>query len=164
MTDDEGAATQPGQDAIRIGKTERDAALQALDEHMSAGRIDAEEYGERSAKIYVARTWGEITPLFTDLPEPRPGPNAPPARSLSTMVPAQISATEVARQEHGGALGGRAGATFVAVSPFLALALFLITKQWWWFLLIPAAGAVVYGGLGGHDDHRGRDRQRNRGR
>ncbi|MGI8881300.1 MAG: DUF1707 SHOCT-like domain-containing protein [Jatrophihabitans sp.] len=161
MTDDEGAATQSSQDAIRIGKVERDAALQALDDHMSAGRIDAEEYGERSAKIYVARTWGEITPLFTDLPEPRPGPTAPAPRSLSTMVPAQVSSAEVARPDHGGALGGRVGATVVAVSPFIALALFLITQQWWWFLLIPAAGAVVYGGLG-HNDHHGRDRQRNR--
>lgn len=163
MTDDESASTQSSQDAIRIGKTERDAALQALDEHMSAGRIDAEEYGERSAKIYGARTWGEITPLFTDLPEPRPGPTVPAPRSLSTMVPANVSSTEVGRPEHGGALGGRVGATLVAVSPFIALALFLSTGWFWWFLLIPAAGAVVYGGFG-RDDHRGRDRQRNRGR
>jgi hypothetical protein len=51
-------------------------------------------------------------------------------------------------------LGGRAGAVLTALSPFIALALFLLTKWWVWFLLIPATGAIVYGGRRDRrDDH-----------
>ncbi|MFI6097342.1 DUF1707 domain-containing protein [Lentzea sp. NPDC051213] len=57
---------------IRIGDAERNQALQVLGEHMSAGRIDVTEYGDRSAKIATAKTRGEVLALFTDLPDPRP--------------------------------------------------------------------------------------------
>jgi hypothetical protein len=51
------------------------------------------------------------------------------------------------------ALGGRVGATIMALVPFLALALFLILGftigawawAWVFFLLIPVAGIVIYG-------------------
>lgn len=65
---------------IRIGNDERAAAMKALDEHMSAGRLDAEEYGERVAQASVARTRTEIDVLFTDLPQPHPFPAPPPDR------------------------------------------------------------------------------------
>jgi hypothetical protein len=63
--------SDPSRD-IRIGDTERQQALEVLGEHMSAGRIDIEEYGERSAKITTAKTRGELMALFYDLPDPRP--------------------------------------------------------------------------------------------
>jgi hypothetical protein len=51
------------------------------------------------------------------------------------------------------ALGGRTGATIMALVPFLALALFLIfgfamgawAWAWVFFLLIPIAGIIIYG-------------------
>ena len=55
---------------IRIGNDERAAALQALDEHLSAGRLETDEYGDRVAKASVARTREELEVLFVDLPEP----------------------------------------------------------------------------------------------
>ena len=55
---------------IRIGNDERAAALQALDEHLSAGRLEPDEYGDRVAKASVARTREELEVLFVDLPEP----------------------------------------------------------------------------------------------
>ncbi|GAA3633695.1 uncharacterized protein DUF1707 [Lentzea atacamensis] len=89
--------SDPSRD-IRIGDTERQQALQVLGEHMSAGRIDVHEYGERSAKITIAKTRGELMALFHDLPDPRPQfatpmpmfpePTKPPARWEGAVVPA----------------------------------------------------------------------------
>ena len=46
--------------------------MQALDEHMSAGRLDPDEYGQRVAQASVARTRAGLDELFTDLPAPHP--------------------------------------------------------------------------------------------
>ncbi|HEV7650132.1 MAG TPA: DUF1707 domain-containing protein [Actinophytocola sp.] len=69
---------------IRVSDSEREDALGKLGEHMSAGRLDIDEYGERSVKVTTAKTRGELLDLFGDLPEPkpafgRPAPPAPPA-------------------------------------------------------------------------------------
>jgi hypothetical protein len=67
---------------IRVSDTEREDALGKLGEHMSAGRLDLEEYGERTARVTAAKTRGELLDLFGDLPEPRPAfgrPMPPPA-------------------------------------------------------------------------------------
>jgi hypothetical protein len=87
--------SDPSRD-IRIGDTERQQALEVLGEHMSAGRIDVEEYGERSAKITTAKTRGELMAMFHDLPDPRPQfavpmamfpqPSRAPARTWEGMV------------------------------------------------------------------------------
>ena len=57
---------------IRIGTAERDAAMKALDAHLEAGRLDVDEYGERSARAAVATTAPELAVLFDDLPAPHP--------------------------------------------------------------------------------------------
>ncbi len=64
--------------STRIGHDERHAAIAALDEHLAAGRLDAEEYGERMAAASLARTRDELDPLFDDLPQPRPFPPTTP--------------------------------------------------------------------------------------
>ena len=45
---------------IRISDAEREDALGKLGEHMSAGRLDIDEYGERSARVATAKTRGEL--------------------------------------------------------------------------------------------------------
>jgi hypothetical protein len=70
---------------IRVSDTEREDALGKLGEHMSAGRLDIDEYGERSARVTAAKTRGELLDLFGDLPEPRPAfgrPMPPPAPAV----------------------------------------------------------------------------------
>ena len=64
---------------IRISDSEREDALGKLGEHMSAGRLDIDEYGERSAKVATAKTRGELLGLFGDLPEPKPAFGQPRA-------------------------------------------------------------------------------------
>lgn len=147
----------------RIGDAERTAAMEALGEHLRAGRLDPHEYDDRVLAVTAARTRADLDPLFVDLPAPHPGPA--PVTSLQKASPV----TPV--DDDHGPLFGRAGATLVAASPFVALLLFFLTGyQWWWFLLVPLSGAIVYGGAGGgrrdgrarDERHRGRDRRRDR--
>lgn len=61
---------------MRVGTAERQAAVDALGEHFAQGRLDPDEFGERSAAAYAARTVGDLEDLFRDLP---PDPVRPPA-------------------------------------------------------------------------------------
>ncbi len=136
--------------SIRIGTAERDAAMKALDVHLEAGRLDVDEYGERSARAAVATTAPELAALFDDLPAPHPElpgvpglpalapPPAPPARSAPSGLDVW-------------------GPRLVALSPFIAVGLFLLTRQWIFFLLIPLAG-VLLGSQRGDGDGRRRRR------
>ena len=75
---------------IRISDTERETAINALGEHMSSGRLDITEYGDRSAKATAARTRGELVELFADLPEPKPRFDAPAPVKVDTPAPAPV--------------------------------------------------------------------------
>lgn len=119
--------SDPSRD-IRIGDTERSQALQVLGEHMSAGRIDIEEYGERSAKITTAKTRGELMALFYDLPDPRPQFAAPMAMYPEPRTPAR-------RWE---------GSVVPVVGIAVVLAFFFVVKNPLIFVLIPAV-AILWG-------------------
>jgi hypothetical protein len=69
-----GAPAVPAQ--VRIGDAERESAVSALGEHYAAGRLTKEEFDERAAVAWSARTSGDVAPLFTDLPQLQ----APPVR------------------------------------------------------------------------------------
>jgi len=83
---------------LRISDQNRESALSALGEHMTAGRIDIDEYGERSARITAAKTRGELGEIFADLPAPHPryedAPQAvaAPPRPEAAPVPQQPAA------------------------------------------------------------------------
>lgn len=112
---------------IRIGDAERNHALKVLGEHMSAGRIDVEEYGERSAKITTAKTRGDLLALFGDLPDPRPEFLVP-----TPMYPATNAPVAVPKW---------AGMVVPAVG-VAVLAVVFFTKLWVLLLLIPAAALL----------------------
>jgi hypothetical protein len=130
---------------MRIGDAERTSALDALAEHLTDGRITLDEYGERSARVTVARTVGELAELFDDLPAPHPvisvlnvpapAPAAVPARP-ATSVRSLESADQRSRAQ-------RIVAAAASASVFVALALFFITGSWLWFLLIPAISGIA---------------------
>jgi hypothetical protein len=69
---DDGDRTPAERPGLRVGHEERTAALKALDAHFEAGRLDVEEYGERSGAAGSATYRHEIEALFTDLPAPHP--------------------------------------------------------------------------------------------
>ena len=58
--------------STRIGATERAAAQHALEQHLNAGRLQVEEYADRSAAAANAVTASELSVLFVDLPRPHP--------------------------------------------------------------------------------------------
>lgn len=76
----------PNRDHTRIGHADRAAALRALDEHFTAGRLDVEEYGDRSAAAAAAVRAADLVPLFEDLPAPRPPFAGPSATDLERLA------------------------------------------------------------------------------
>ena len=52
----------------RIGDYERDNAVDALRDHMAAGRITPDELNDRLAIVLTAKTQADIDQAFTDLP------------------------------------------------------------------------------------------------
>lgn len=57
-----------GDEFMRIGDAEREAALSELQDHMAAGRLTPAEYNERMDKAFAARTAADLDALFVDLP------------------------------------------------------------------------------------------------
>jgi hypothetical protein len=58
----------PGDPRIRASDEDRDRAASLLREHHAAGRLTAEEFGERLDKALAAKTLGDIDELLADLP------------------------------------------------------------------------------------------------
>ncbi|GAA3991827.1 hypothetical protein GCM10022247_08560 [Allokutzneria multivorans] len=76
---------------IRIGDVERADAQRLLNEHLTAGRLTPEEYGDRATQAAGARTQGDLIRLFTDLPAPHPAFGVPRAVDVHTPPPPPVS-------------------------------------------------------------------------
>jgi hypothetical protein len=131
---------------------------------MSAGRLDVDEYGERSAKVAAAKTRGELTAVFTDLPDPRPvfGGRQPVRQAPAYGQPVPSSSrpqpgepwgwtTELAQSWEQRPLAQRLTAGLVPVAAIVALVLFLTVLPIWWIFLLPAAVAMFGGAVWGDD-------------
>jgi hypothetical protein len=72
---------------LRAADADRTAVAEILGRHMSAGRLTMDEYDERLARAYAAKTYGELDQITADLPStdvaPRPAaaPAAPAAHA-----------------------------------------------------------------------------------
>jgi hypothetical protein len=78
---------------LRAADADRAAVATILGQHMSAGRLTVDEYDERLAQVYAAKTYGELDQLTADLPAvsaPRPAPQ--PAAPHATTDPATVAA------------------------------------------------------------------------
>lgn len=82
-------------DAIRASDDERNQVQEALGEHFYTGRLDLNEYDQRTQAAIGATTVGQLADLFKDLPTPRPDfvnrlspPPPPPFPSLPMVNPA----------------------------------------------------------------------------
>lgn len=104
----------------RIGDTEREEAVELLQEHHVEGRLDVVEFDRRMSKALAARTLPELHALFTDMPGPRPGLFSDP-KSLKRHPVLYVPRKPRGRQEQA-----------AAVRPWYA--------NW---LLLPAAVAVA---------------------
>ncbi|HVV25101.1 MAG TPA: DUF1707 domain-containing protein [Pseudonocardiaceae bacterium] len=139
---------------MRIGDTERESALAALSEHMSAGRLDIDEYGERTAKVASSKTRGELLDLFTDLPEPHPQFGAPlsstPPPQAPPPPPRQQSGQPVPYQR-GIPVAQRVMSAIVPLAFLGAAALYITTVHFWMIFLVPIALAILGGAIFGDD-------------
>ena len=59
---------------LRAADVDRQAVAARLGQHLSEGRLTVEEYDERVAAAYAARTYGDLDRLFADLPRDTPAP------------------------------------------------------------------------------------------
>lgn len=103
---------------IRASDVDREAVVAVLRDAYTAGRLDAEEFDERTTAAYGGKTWGELRTLTEDLPEqPVLGADLPAARPPAIMPPGPVPPRN-----------GR-GRPFVPVLPIFAI----------WFLITVAA-------------------------
>jgi len=65
---------------LRAADTDRAAVATVLGEHMSAGRLTVDEYDDRLARAYGAKTYGELEEITADLPSTAPVPRPAPAQ------------------------------------------------------------------------------------
>jgi len=57
--------------AMRASDAEREGVVAELREHFAQGRLSSEEFEERVARAYGARTRDQLAPLLVDLPNER---------------------------------------------------------------------------------------------
>ena len=145
--------TTSGESEQRVGNTEREAAIAALNEHWQAGRLDPAEHERRTTAAYAAVTRSDLDALFADLPGGDPATAAPPAPAQGQLVnqPYEGSPAQIQPQSGSGLFPPNSWVAqhrdaLMGVTPFVALACFFIFKSWVWFLLIPVAGVVLYSG------------------
>jgi hypothetical protein len=167
-------STDPSQN-LRISDLDREAALQALGEHMSVGRIDLEEYGDRSAEVTTAKTRADLADVFEDLPEPHPKLDNAPAQPAAATAVEPVAKRDVITTWADRPLAQRLTSAAVPVAWAAGIVLFFAAGHiWLWFLLPVAVTAIgrglwgqewEHGGDGrGHDRHRDRDERRARRR
>ena len=125
------SAPSPARPPLRIGTRERESAVAALGAHLDAGRLDADEYGERYAQASLARVRPELEALFTDLPAPHPIFEATPQPSWATP--------DRPRRRHPARL---IPAVFLFV-PVIAIVVAATTGFWFLFFAIPLAFSLI---------------------
>ena len=52
---------------LRLSDADREDAIARLSEHYAAGRLDKEEFDERSDAVWTAKTGSDLAPIFADL-------------------------------------------------------------------------------------------------
>lgn len=146
---------------LRISDQNRESALSALGEHMSAGRIDIDEYGERSARITAAKTRGELVELFADLPQPHPRYEDAP-QAVAAPEPAAAPVPAAPRTPDNWSPPQRFVAAIVPLAFIAAIALIATGTLAWPIIFVPI-GLTVFGkSMWGHDwnhDQRHHDRR-----
>lgn len=123
---------------LRIGDAEREQALRALGEHMSAGRLDIDEYGDRSARVSSARTRNDLVALFTDLPAPRPSFRTATPAVPDPAVPAPKSGWRMFPGEITGPIIGATWVSAVFIGPAVGAS---------WLFGVAIAVSIILGSL-----------------
>lgn len=76
----------PEFDRTRVGDADRTDALDRLGSQFADGYLDIREFEKRTARAAVAKTRGELSALFDDLPDETRSPYAPEAPALPAVT------------------------------------------------------------------------------
>ena len=113
-----------------VGAHERELAMEALDAHRRAGRLEREEHASRCAAASRAASRSQLDALFRDLPEPHPAypsgapaapappPTGPPA---APDLPELVAPTGAAVARHAGMIS--------MLTPVAAALLFAVERR-----------------------------------
>ncbi len=126
----------------RLSDAERDAAAAMLREHFEAGRLDPAEFEERLSSSLAARFASDLDALFSDLPDPRPSPDAPVGITPPLTLPAPRPDAGVPASPTGGTdwIGVARGAIWPA-----AIILAIFVGNWGLFIAIAIIGSIILG-------------------
>jgi len=143
----------PDDPRIRASDADRDRVAALLREHHAAGRLTAEEFGERMDKALDAKTLGELDQLLADLPAidlyqlPDASLRRMPPRSGQSFLPAEAggSASPVKFTPGGVALGAWGVVTAVLVALWAVAAVVGVGTwfPWWALIAIPWIWVVI---------------------
>jgi hypothetical protein len=64
--------------SVRASDADRERTLSALREHTTAGRLTLDEFADRAATVYAARTLQELAITTADLPRTEPPTDSRP--------------------------------------------------------------------------------------
>jgi hypothetical protein len=119
---------------LRAADADRAAVAAQLGEHMAAGRLRVDEYDDRLARAYAARTYGELAELTADLP-------ATVARRIEPAAAAPRPAGHGI--SHAGSWGGWSGgpSRSAAWRNWLATAVIVLTV---WLATSIGSGELLY--------------------
>jgi hypothetical protein len=119
----------PAVASLRAADADRDIVHNVLTEAFADGRLDREEYDERTAATMQARTLGQLPPLMADLVPDRPLlPAKVPLAAASSAEIQQLALNKWAKDRREALLG------FVGTLLFFgALAIFVTP----WTLIVP---------------------------
>ena len=107
---------------VRIGTSEREEAMALLSQQFSEGRLNPDEFSERSAAIAAAMTRADLEPIFADLP----------------AKPGAASASSIERPRDWRAI-------VMALIPLVALGFtILVPHGWLAWLALPILGILLY--------------------
>jgi len=75
-----------GNEHVRASDADREKIVERLRSAMNEGRLNLAEFDDRVQQVYAARTYGELSPILSDLPAVRERPGAAPAGRVPPWV------------------------------------------------------------------------------
>ncbi|MGJ6980404.1 DUF1707 SHOCT-like domain-containing protein [Aestuariimicrobium soli] len=155
----------------RIGDTERDKAVQELQAHHAAGRLDLSEFEERMQRALQAKTMADLRPLFVDLPTTDFASTAGVSAAQALAVPREATAVSSEATPKQPTTSAQRTARLVTglMWPAALIINFAFGWEWWWLMLVPVfVMPVILNSFGiedrsgrrkVHGDHRGNRRE-----
>ncbi|WP_347349142.1 DUF1707 domain-containing protein [Nigerium sp.] len=130
----------------RISDGDRDAAVEMLREHFELGRLDESEFSDRMQSALAARTMQDLTPLFSDLPDPRPDETGGSSPASYSRPPAGNRLPD--RKDRSGGVQPR-GTDYLAIAQGIvwpvAIFLMIFTRGggWYWILAAIVVSVII---------------------